>query len=192
MALDPKRLKLRKDGSPVDGFRVMGRVAELAVAASLRTGLEGLRTSDLPGSIPLKLDGKSGERLVQVHNEDRQLAVQVFDFGPHSHSMPSARTDDGSSSCSTPARFPSGIHSHARARTAHVPTEDIGTHCTQRTRNDIHKCINDTNVKHRRHRARVGACTHGASLYACRRHCTHRQRHAFTTCTDVHRTGFRV
>ena len=74
--LDPKLVALVKDGFPVDGFRVMGRVDEFAVRTSMRTGLQGLRTSDLPASISLRLDVR-GESPVQVHNEDRNTAIEV-------------------------------------------------------------------------------------------------------------------
>lgn len=75
--LDPKRLSLWKNGRPVDGFRVTGRVVELALKTSLQTGIRGLRPSDLPGAIRLKLDSRRGNPLVQVHPEDRDAAVHV-------------------------------------------------------------------------------------------------------------------
>ena len=79
--LDPKEYirrgcPLKKDGIVVDGFRVVGRVVELAVKLSLRTGSGGLREHRLPQTITMTLD-RRGAQSVQVHPEDRALAVKV-------------------------------------------------------------------------------------------------------------------
>ena len=73
---DPKLTRLFKNGRVVDGFRVAGRVAELALKETLRTGVSGLAVGDLPSSIPLKLDDV-GDALVRVTLADATAAVGV-------------------------------------------------------------------------------------------------------------------
>ena len=73
--LDPKVDTFYKNKRLVDQFRVVGRVAELGVKSSLK-GLQGLRPHHLPATISMGVDHR-GERDVQVHPEDREMAVRI-------------------------------------------------------------------------------------------------------------------
>ena len=76
-AVDPKLERdLFKDGSQVDGFRVMGVVVEIALYLTLVTGLRSLRPGLLPATVPMTLDGR-GRSDVVVHTEDRERAVHL-------------------------------------------------------------------------------------------------------------------
>ena len=76
-AVDPKQESgLFKDGRRVDGFRVMGVVAEMALQQTLVTGLRSLRPGMLPATVSMTLDGR-GRRDVVVHTEDRERAVHL-------------------------------------------------------------------------------------------------------------------
>ncbi len=76
---DPRTERLTRDGAVVDGFRVAGLVTEQALKASLRlhVGMTGLKTSHLPHTVLMALDGHRREQHVLVHEEDRSLAVRA-------------------------------------------------------------------------------------------------------------------
>lgn len=77
--LDPRTDQLKRDGGAVDGFRVAGILAELAMKASLRldVGLTGLKTLHLPRTVRMTLDGYRGEKHVLAHEADKELAIDV-------------------------------------------------------------------------------------------------------------------
>ena len=61
----------------MEGCRVGGRIAELALKASLETGLLGLGVGDLPSTIQVTLDEPRGNCCVQVHHADREMGLAV-------------------------------------------------------------------------------------------------------------------
>ena len=73
-ALDPKVISLWKDGEVVDGFRVMGRLMEVALQLMKTYGVRGLRPEHLPSALPFDLQ-RLGSSQVRVHPEDRDVAV---------------------------------------------------------------------------------------------------------------------
>ena len=78
--LDPRsRTDLRKNGRPVDGFRLAGRLAELAIKRSLVWALGALFAADLPATIDMRLD-RLGVRQLKTHHEDRVLAVRIANY----------------------------------------------------------------------------------------------------------------
>ena len=74
--LDPLGETLYKNKRVVDGFRVAGVLVELAIRSSLRVSLTGLQPAGLPGRVSMRLD-RLGEREVQAHAQDRQLAFRM-------------------------------------------------------------------------------------------------------------------
>lgn len=74
--LDPKATALLKNGLPVDGFRIMGRLVETALQLIRTYGVRGLRPEHLPGHVQFDLQ-RRGSSLVRSYPEDRGLATQV-------------------------------------------------------------------------------------------------------------------
>ena len=73
------RTDLTKNQRPVDAFRLVGRLAEHALARSLVAGVGSLCAADLPNTIEMRLD-KLGVRDMKTHHEDRVLAVRIARF----------------------------------------------------------------------------------------------------------------
>ena len=76
MSLNYKNMALFKGGRPVDSFRIVGFLAEIALKMSLKVGLTALSTSDLPPHVNLRLD-RRGDCDVQAFDDDRDLAVTI-------------------------------------------------------------------------------------------------------------------
>ena len=74
--LDQLQESFYKDKAIVDSFRGTGRLAELALKLSLRVGMGGVQSADLPATITMRLD-RLGERDVQAHPGDRDLAIRI-------------------------------------------------------------------------------------------------------------------
>ena len=74
--LDPLQETFYKGKKIVDSFRVTGRLAEVALKMSLQIGMAGVQSADLPATISMRLD-RLGEREVQVHPGDRDLAIRI-------------------------------------------------------------------------------------------------------------------
>ena len=74
-----ERTDLTKNKRPVDAFRLVGYLAELALARSLVAGVGSLCAADLPNTIEMRLD-KLGVRDMRTRHEDRLLAVRIAKF----------------------------------------------------------------------------------------------------------------
>ena len=67
---------LFKDERKVDGFRISGVLAEIALKQTLTTNLRSLVPAMLPSTIKMRLDGR-GTRDVGAYEEDRVRAVDL-------------------------------------------------------------------------------------------------------------------
>lgn len=71
-----KDKNLKKNGRPVDSFRLVGRLLEIALHISLVVGRTQLATTHLPQTVEFRLDGM-GLRDITATEDDRRLAVAV-------------------------------------------------------------------------------------------------------------------
>ena len=76
MSIDYRQVILWKDGRRIDSFRITGVLVEHALQASFRVGLNALAICHLPSTVTMKIDHR-GNREIQAHDADRELAVSV-------------------------------------------------------------------------------------------------------------------